>query len=117
MPTKRERFVNLTGKMQTNIDDAAQQLIDIDAAIAASTTAITDIQTDITALDAIGNRNAAQNVELRSLRKDLALWRALRDSQRLNKKLIRNDVTTSRFGLLLHGGSSTVRDSDLNGSE
>lgn len=115
MPTKRERLESLTAKMQANIDEGIQQIIDIDASIAASGTAITGIQADIATLEAVANRTAAQNVELRSLRKDLALWRALRDSQRLNKKLIRNDMTISRYGLFLDG--SRVRESDINGGE
>lgn len=115
MPTKRERLESLTAKMQANIDDGVQQIIDIDASIAAANTAITGIQADIATLEAVANRNAAQNVELRSLRKDLALWRALRDAQRLNKKLIRNDMTTSRFGLFIDG--SRVRQSDIDGGE
>ena len=117
MPTKRDRLTGLITKMQANIDDATQQLADLDTAIAASSAAIDAVQAEIATLQAVANRTAAQNVELRTLQKDLALWRALRDSQRLCKKLVRNDVVTSRYGLFLDGSDRTVRQSDLNGSE
>jgi uncharacterized protein YhaN len=117
MPTKKERQIALIAKMQANIDEGAAQIAALDTAIAASNTAITTIQAEIATLTAIANRNATQNLELRSLRKDLDLWRALRDSQQLCKKLVRNDITTSRYGLFLDGSARTVRSADLDGGE
>jgi hypothetical protein len=115
MPTKRERFAGLTTAMQANVDDAAQQIADLDTAIAATQASIATVQGEIDTLVALASRSAAQNVELRSLRKDIDIYRALLESQRLNKKLVRNDMVTSRYGLFLDG--ARVRDSDLNGAE
>lgn len=112
---KRQRLDNLTVAMQDNIDEGVSQIEALDVAIAESLAAIAAVQAEIDTLVAVPNRNATQNVELRSLRKDIALWRALLASQRLNKKLVRNDMVISRFGLFLDG--SRVRDADLSGSK
>ena len=112
---KRARLESLTVAMQKNIDDAATQIEDVSAAITVSVSTIDSIQADIDALVAISNRTAIQNLELRSLRKDIALWRALLASQRLTRSLIRNDVVISRFGLFLDG--TRVRQTDMAGGE
>lgn len=112
---KRLRLDNLTDAMHENIDESKQRLIDVNLDIDASVAQIAMLQGEIDTLVAIATRNATQNLELRSLRKDIALYRALLASQRLNKKLIRNDVVTSRFTLFLVG--SRVRQTDIDGSE
>lgn len=112
---KRLRLDNLTDAMYENIDESKQQIIDVNLDIEASVAQIAMLQGEIDTLVAVNNRTAVQNVELRSLRKDIALYRALLASQRLNKKLIRNGVVTSRFTLFLVG--SRVRQTDIDGSE
>jgi hypothetical protein len=119
MSTVGQRLDKLSAALQANIDEGAVQVTDLDTAIAASVAAIAATQTEINVITAIaaGSRTEVQKAELRGLRKDIALQRALLDSQRLNKKLVRNDMAVSRFGLLFHGGPAQVRDADLNGSD
>lgn len=101
MTTKRERLDGLTAKLHANIDAAVDQLRDINIDIAAT-------QADIDALTAVANRTAVQNVELRALRRDIAL-------QRTCRTLVRNAVVTARFALFLDGGRA--RPSDLDGDD
>ena len=117
MATKRQRLDNLTSAMQANIDDAAGRLAALDTAIAATTA---DIATTKAAVDAIvaipaASRTNAQKLDLGYQRQLLALQRATKDTQQLAKKLVRDIVVVSRYGLFLDG--SRVRTSDLNGSE
>lgn len=117
MPTKRERLENLTAAMQANIDDGPAQLAALGVDIAALTTDIATTQAEIDVITAIAanSRTAAQKVDLSNMRKSIALMRVLKSSLQLNKKLIRNDMVTSRYGLFLDG--SRVRDTDVNGNE
>ena len=117
MATKRTRLDNLTTAMQANIDDAAARLTALDTAIAATTADITATQAAVDAIVAIpaASRTNAQKLDLGYQRSLLSLQRATKDTQQLSKKLIRDIVVVSRYGLFLDG--SRVRTSDLNGSE
>jgi hypothetical protein len=117
MATKRERLDSLTAKIRGNIDDAAARLTALDTAIAATTADITATQAAVDAIVAIpaASRTNAQKLDLGYQRQMLALQRATKDTQQLAKKLVRDIVVTSRYGLFLDG--SRVRPGDLNGSE
>lgn len=119
MPTVGERLDTLSAALRANIDEGITQVADLNTAIAANVAAVAATQAEIDVITAIAAnaRTEVQKAELRSLRKDIALQRALLDSQRLNKKLVRNDMAVSRFNLLFHGGPAQVRDADLNGSD
>ena len=114
---KRARLDNLTTSMRANIDDAAARLTALDTAIAATTADITATQAAVDAIVAIpaASRTNAQKLDLGYQRSLLSLQKATKDTQRLSKKLIRDIVVVSRYGLFLDG--SRVRSSDLNGSE
>lgn len=93
MPTKRHRLDSLTtwtwGELDTLLGDAT-----VNNSIAA-------MNAEIDALTAVANRSAAQNVDLRALRRDKA------DAQRW--------VRLARLALLLDG--SRARDADVNGTD
>ncbi len=114
---KRARLAALTTSMRANIDDAAGRLAALDTAIAATTADIATTQAAVDAIVAIpaASRTNAQRLDLGYQRQMLALQRATKDTQQLSKKLIRDIVVTSRYGLFLDG--SRVRPGDLNGSE
>ena len=114
---KRVRLAALTTSMRANIDDAAARLTALDTAIAATTADIATTQAAVAAIVAIpaASRTNAQKLDLGYQRQMLALQRATKDTQQLSKKLIRDIVVTSRYGLFLDG--SRVRPGDLNGSE
>ena len=86
-------------------------------AIAATTADIATTQAAVDAIVAIpaASRTNAQQLDLGYQRQLLALQRATKDTQRLSKKLVRDIVVTSWYGLFLVG--SRVRPGDLNGSE
>jgi hypothetical protein len=115
--TKRERLDTLTASMQTNIDDTPARLVALDTAIAATTADIATTQAAVDTITAIpsANRTAAQRLDLGYQRQVLALQRATKDTQQLSKKLVRDIVVVSRYGLALDG--SRLRDSDLTGTE
>lgn len=78
------------------------------------------VQATQAAVDAIvaipaASRTNAQKLDLGYQRQMLALQRATKDTQQLSKKLVRDIVVTSRYGLFLDG--SRVRPGDLNRSE
>ena len=117
MATKRERQDQLSAAMQANIDDAAARLTALGTAIAATTADIATTQAAVDAIVAIpaASRTNAQKLDLGYQRQMLALQRATKDTQQLAKKLVRDIVVVSRYGLFLDG--SRVRPGDLNGSE
>ena len=117
MATKRERQDQLSAAMQANIDGAAARLTALNTAIAATTADITATQAAVDAIVAIpaASRTNAQKLDLGYQRSLLSLQRATKDTQQLSKKLVRDIVVTSKYGLFLDG--SRVRTSDLNGSE
>ena len=117
MATKRERLDTLTTAMQANIADAAARLAALDTAIAATTADITATQAAVDAITAIpaASRTNAQKLDLGYQRSLLSLQKATKDCQQLSRKLVRDIVVTSRYGLFLDG--SRVRPGDLNGSE
>ena len=92
---KRARLASLTTAMRANIDDATARLTALDTAIPAA------------------SRTNAQKLDLGYQRQMLALQRATKDTQQLAKKLARDIVVTSRYGLFLDG--SRVRPGDLEG--
>lgn len=105
MATKRERLDSLTAKLYGIIDAAAGT----DAgSIAAINEDIAEVVAEIDVLVAVANRNAAQSVELRSLRRLLA-------SLRNEKRLTRDSIVLARVLLALDG--SRIRPQDLNGTE
>ena len=105
MPTKRQRLDNLTAKVYSIIDDAEGTA---QGSISAINTDIAAVQADISTLEAVGNRNASQNVELRLLRRHLA-------SLRNERRLVRDTVVLARLVLALDGGR--LRQKDIDGSE
>lgn len=114
---KRARLAALTTSMQANINDAAARLTALDTAIAATTADIAATQAAVDAIVAIpaASRTNAQKLDLGYQRSLLSLQKATKDTQRLSKKLVRDIVVVSRYGLFLDG--SRVRPGDLNGSE
>jgi predicted dinucleotide-utilizing enzyme len=84
---KRAKLANLTAQVQAQIDEWVG--VDIPAMAA-----------DIDTLVAVASRNATQNVDLRSLRRDV--------------KIVRFAVRVGRIVLLLAG---TARETDVTGSD
>lgn len=105
MTTKRQRLDNLTTKVYGIIDDAEGTGPGSIQAIGAD---IISVQADIDALEALANRNASQNVELRLLRKHRA-------SLRNERRLVRDTIVLARMVLALDG--SRIRPQDVNGTE
>lgn len=97
---KRSRLNSLTSRLWANVDEAPAQIESLTEAIAAA-------QADIDALVAQGTRTAAQNVELRCLRREIELMRVCR-------RLLRDGVATSRFSLFVAG---RARPADVSGEE
>lgn len=107
MSTKRERLDTLTSYAWQLIDDA-HAADTVSHSLAAIDVDITSAQNEISALVAVSNRSAAQNVELRCLRRILSGLRG-------ERKLVRDSVALSRLILALDG--SRLRDSDVGGSD
>lgn len=84
---KRDRLAALIQQLYAQIDDWR-------------TVEIPDMQAQITALTAVANRNATQNLDLRALRRDL--------------KIVRFALRLGRVVLLVAG---QARDEDITGTD
>ena len=105
MATKRERLDDLTEKLYEIIDAAAGTEA---GSIAAINEDIDEVVAEIDVLVAVANRNASQNVGLRSLRRLLA-------SLRNEKRLTRDSIVLACMLLALDG--SRIRPQVSNGTE
>jgi hypothetical protein len=108
--TQQDRLAEL---IYADIDALAADLQAFDVDLAAIDVDLADVQTQIDALVLVANRSAAQNIDLRSLRRDKNLLQTSKQTIQQVRRMRRQLVRCEKFALLLDG--TRARDVDLGG--
>ena len=112
---KRNEQNRIATAIYEDVDGLADDLAAFDVDLAAIDVDLADVQAQIDVLVANVSRNATQNLDLRSLRRDKNLLQISKQTIQQVRRMRRQLVRVEKFVLLLDGGR--VRPQDLTGQD